>query len=139
MNYITNLNNSKFICFSFWVPFQTVLASISQQSGQHVSEDNEKINPSVQSWKKKLWQSFLAEDKPVREGNPRDLTVDLLSQLKKSSPPKHIPWILFTLKVRLGDLQILPKTFSTIFWDYSQKWWCLSSAFLKTSKSWTLL
>jgi hypothetical protein len=27
---------------------------ISQQSGQHVSEDNEKINPSVQSWKRKL-------------------------------------------------------------------------------------
>jgi hypothetical protein len=49
MNYITNPNNSKFISFSFWVHFETVLASIAQQSGQHVSEDNEKINPLVQS------------------------------------------------------------------------------------------
>jgi hypothetical protein len=49
MNYITNPNNSKFISFSFWVHFETVLALIAQQSGQHVSEDNEKINPLVQS------------------------------------------------------------------------------------------
>jgi hypothetical protein len=49
MNYITNPNDSKFISFSFWVPFETDLALISQQSGQYVSEDNEKINPSVQS------------------------------------------------------------------------------------------
>jgi hypothetical protein len=49
MNYITYLNDSKFISFSFWVPFETVLALIPQQSDQHVSEDNEKINPSVQS------------------------------------------------------------------------------------------
>jgi hypothetical protein len=44
----------------------------------------------------------------VRKGSPSHLGVNFFSQLKETCSPEWIPFIVFTLKIRCGDLKILP-------------------------------